>query len=75
MSFHETVYTILSGSPDGLTMDEIVPKVRERFPGVWRGRVGAALTRFVLEGWARVDGDLFVAPGPRPVIWAWLSDG
>jgi len=75
MSFPETVYTILSGASDGLTVTEMTPKVRERFPQARSGRVGAVLTRFYLEGWVAISGERFLAPGPRPVIWAALSDG
>lgn len=72
MTFHQTVYTCLSGSPDGATVAEIASKVQESFPRAHSGRVGAVLCLFVLERWARVDGELFCVPGPRPVIWGAL---
>jgi hypothetical protein len=73
MSLAKEVFLAVLAAPDGVTFPQVQARLLA-FHG--RGEVQAVLTRMEREGWIKVErtdvSALYLAPGPRPVIWGAL---
>lgn len=68
----QMIYLVVVSAPDGLTHDELMARVGERFEGEALGAADFVLRRMVQRGYLLADAGLYLAPGPVPPSWSSL---